>query len=195
MSHLTNHNARVERVYFIGAGLSAGMQYPIGTTLMSRLVAYLQDDVAAFGEQQNASNSILDEEHGPERAIKILRVIERVLKTYFGTKLATVDRLDVSEFFTLAQALSERSWLGQSAHGSPRSLSAQPDEPSEATLFADLAAVTRSFFFDLSWEDYPDDIDAVLRLVRSDRDAIIDFNWDEEIDIFFSSGRDEASRR
>ena len=94
------------RVYFVGAGFSAGMHYPVGQSLMSRLVAYLRN------EDDDIDNSVHDAEMGPEHASKMIRVIERVLDTYFAVKLSGIGRVDVAEFFTLAQTLSERPWLG-----------------------------------------------------------------------------------
>src|SRR5258706_15301350 len=97
------------RVYFIGAGLSVGMGYPVGSKLMSKLVFYLEgklrDDVYR--------DYVWKEVDGPERAEKIKGVIERVLRRYFATSLSDIERVDVAEFFTVAQALSERSWLPQ----------------------------------------------------------------------------------
>ena len=187
----TRERARFERVYFIGAGFSAGMRYPVGNTLMPRLIDYLRGGPKSSDHEESFGNSIYESESGPEYATKILRVIERVLKTYFATKLSGIDRVDVAEFFTLAQTLSERSWLTEHVASSGRRGRAPAGEPSESTLFTDLAAVTRSFFMDLSLPEYPHDIDAVLRLVRPGRDAVINFNWDEEVDIFFSSDEDD----
>lgn len=182
---------KFNRVYFIGAGLSAGMRYPIGQTLMSRLVSYLRGDPEAMDDGGTLTNSVHDSDGGPAHAAEILRVMERVLKRYFATPLSSIDRVDVTEFFTLAQSLSERSWLVDSTTAARRRASSNTGTPSETTLFADLAAVTRSYFLDLSPEEYPDDIYNILDLVRPDQDAVINFNWDEEVDIFFSSAPDE----
>lgn len=179
-----------ERVYFIGAGFSAGMHYPVGHALMSHLIGYLE----GASNDDDFTNSLYNDDDGPDRAAKIRRVIERVLKTYFATKLTDVERVDVAEFFTLAQMLSERSWLvANTPAGTARSQNIA-NEPSETTLFADLASTTRSYFMDLSIAyAYPDDIKAVLGLVRPDRDAVINFNWDEEVDVFFSDYADDVS--
>jgi hypothetical protein len=179
-----------ERVYFIGAGFSAGMQYPAGPMLMPRLVEYL------LGQRLHPGgyfrNSVRGSESARRQAARIITVIERVLKTYFATGLSALERVDVAEFFTLAQTLSERSWMGDHGTAGTRAGIGVDGEPSERTLFNDLAAVTRSYFVDLSVAfDYPADIDAVLRLVRPRQDAIINFNWDEEVDIWFSSGAKE----
>jgi hypothetical protein len=178
---------RFDRVYFIGAGFSAGMHYPVGSSLMPHVLAYLQGDSKSLNHADDFENSVRADDRGAERADQIVRVIERVLRTYFATKLSGIDRVDVAEFFTLAQALSERTWLAghpASGRGSREIVAAGP---SELTLFADLAAATRSYFMDISDAyAYPEDIKAVLGLVRPSRDAVINFNWDEEVDIRFS---------
>jgi len=188
---MSHRSSPFRRVFFVGAGFSAGMRYPVGQHLMSRLVQYLEGSSGLVGKRGRFRNSLHGPRGEPERAAQILEVIERVLKTYFATKLTAIQRVDVAEFFTLAHTLSERSWLlGNTVVGSRRRR--DPLAPSETTLFADLAAVTRSYFRDLSLAfEYPKDIDEVLRLVDPESDAIINFNWDEEVDIWLSSGRDE----
>ena len=189
-----NHRrSAFERVFFIGAGLSAGMRYPVGSTLMPRLVGYLRGAPEPAHRGGTFTNSVRRTPRGRLQAERLVGVIERVLKKYFATELSGIDRVDVAEFFTLAQTLSERSWMADHTAVDPGQGSmAVAGEPTDTTLFADLAAATRSYFVDLALGfEYPKDIDAVLRVVRPRRDAVINFNWDEEVDIFFSSGRDE----
>src|SRR5262249_37425910 len=80
---------------------------------------------------------------------------------------------------------SESPWLleGMAADRPPESR-LDGEAPSELTLFSDLAAVTRSYFNDISiMLPPPDDIASVLGAMRTTRDTVINFNWDEEVDL------------
>ena len=92
----------------------------------------------------------------------------------------------MAEFFSVAQALAEQP--GLLAHATPAE--------SFATLYYDLASVTRTFFVDLcdTAETWPDDFQSILRGVRPDEDAIVNFNWDEEVDFFLSTQRDDDGK-
>ncbi len=181
-----------ERVYFIGAGFSAGLHYPVGSMLMPDLVKYLKNKLKFRNTKHKFINSLHLTEDGKIHAEKIHRIIEQVLQTYFAMNLSAIERVDVAEFFTLAQTLSERTWLADSDTIGKDPRRTPAGEPSQATLFADLAAITRSYFIDLSWAyEYPKDIDSVLRLVRREHDAVVNFNWDEDVETWFSTGRDE----
>lgn len=182
-----------ERVYFIGAGFSAGMGYPVGASLMPALVGYLRGEPAPNASKSATPNSVHASAEGRDHAEKVLAVVERVLGMYFATNLASIDTVDVAEFFSLAQSLAERSWLAPNASREQGYRPGINGEPSELTLFADLAAVTRTYFSDIlcGCDDYPPDIYSILERVRPDRDVIINFNWDEEVDTFFSLGEDE----
>src|SRR4051812_42565613 len=104
-----------DRVYFIGAGFSAGMGYPVGASLMPALVGYLRGEAAPNASESAVPNSVHASADGREHAGKLLGVVDRVLGTYFATNLAGIDAVDVAEFFTLAQSLAERSWLTPNA--------------------------------------------------------------------------------
>jgi hypothetical protein len=176
------------RVYFIGAGFSAGLYYPTGRDLMRSLVGYLRgepqdDDLEEYG----FDNSVLQSDRSTQkRAKQILGVIERVLQEYFAIALADIGRVDVAEFFTMAHTLSESPWLleGSGITGHALKASSGDDPPSKLTLFTDLTAVTRSYFNDIGMMLPPsEDIKSILETMDHKGDAIINFNWDEEVDL------------
>jgi len=185
--------SQFKRVFFIGAGFSAGMHYPVGSELMQRLIGYLNGEPEAEALQLGGfTNSVRNAgEDCRTRASKIVAVIERVLRRYLGVKLQAIDQVAVAEFFTMAHTLSDSPWLLARGHGMTSRSIVNSDETSELTLFRDLAAVTRSYFQDIS-EVFrpPNDIQSVLSLIRlrPEDNAVINFNWDEEVELALSSG-------
>jgi hypothetical protein len=180
----------IPRVYFIGAGFSAGLYYPVGRDLMRRLVGYLRGEPQHPAlEEHDFTNSVLLTPAHRKRAAAILGIIKTVLQKYFSTPLEDVGRVDVAEFFTMAHTLSESPWLLDGLAGRAEPGAWRGDEaPSELTLFSDLAAVTRSYFNDIGIMLPPcDDVRSVLAEMRPNRDAVINFNWDEEVDIELST--------
>jgi hypothetical protein len=188
----TKDRSGISRVYFIGAGLSAGLHYPVGRDLMKRLVGYLRGDRQSEElEEYEFTNSLLSNSSHRKRAFEILKVIRRVLETYFALSLDTIDQVDIAEFFTMAYTLSESPWLIQEiSDGNIPALhaTALTENPSESSLFADLSAVTRSYFNDIGvMLPLSGDIEGILGYVRPKKDAIINFNWDEEVDLALSA--------
>ncbi len=175
-----------ERVYFIGAGFSAGAQYPVGRDLMRRIVDYLAGprSRSAWKYPPGFTNSVRRTRNDRERVGQLLGIIDQVLAQYFASSRARIDEIDVAEFFTMAGTLADSPWLVQDRRPGPGGVPAGNGATStESSLFHDLAAVTRSYFHDICDAlALPADLAGAIAAVRPDRDAIVNFNWDEEVD-------------
>jgi hypothetical protein len=172
------------RVYFVGAGLSAGVGYPVGSNLMRDLVEYLQGQTPAQHKRKGFINVLKRDKWRP-RSEQILQVIDQVLGDYFAVLRAQVGDVDVAEFFTMANTLADMPLVFADTRALPRQTASEESSqpPTEATLFEDLAVVTRSYFNEiwLRWK-LPDDIASLVAKMDPDRHVIINFNWDEELD-------------
>ena len=166
---------RFDRVYFFGAGASVPLGYPTGAQLPARIVQYLKS------EKRNAYVSASKE---------ALHLLSRMLSTYMGARvdLARLNtrevksffeehkkRIDVATFYSVADTLSEL-----------------PGEPELKTVFEHLAATTRNLMLklvlrrDCVYERVPELKGLLLNIAKNrKRDAIVCFNWDEEIDFEF----------
>lgn len=187
----TRPQPRPSRVYFIGAGLSASNGYPVGSQLLPRLIGYLSADARAAA-LPNRYNSIL-RLHAEASAGVVRQVIERVLRRYLALPLSRAGEVSVAEFYSLAHTLSQAPWFWGS-RGPGGRIPRLPTGHSELTLFDDLAAATRSYFRDLFFRRLlPADVDALLGSLRPDADAVVNFNWDEEVDYKLSTGQHDVS--
>jgi hypothetical protein len=118
-----------------------------------------------------------------EQTRSMLKTIDSVLDQYFAVPRARLDKIDVAEFFTVVEMLGESPWLMQRQRSSAPSDGPLTRSPSQS-LFADLAALTRTYFFSIGeMEDPPPDIHSLIEGLRPNRDAIVSFNWDEELDL------------
>jgi hypothetical protein len=174
------------RVFFIGAGFSAGMFYPVGRTLMSHLVKYLQGEPERRELRRLGFRNLLRQAKHQEQAKRVVNAIEHVLTQYFGLPLSQIDQVDVAEFFTMTHTLAEMPLLFGVSWIENRGVTAEQDDerPSPLTLFYDLAAVTRSYFTAIGELCPPSaDIQELLRRFDPSKDAVVNFNWDEEADI------------
>jgi hypothetical protein len=163
----------VDRVYFVGAGLSAGMRYPVGATLLVKLVKYLER------QEQIRSRA--------GRSTELLGSIDKLLQQYFGLQRGDIDRINVAEFFSVAHALVDNPWLAGAAGSANSAKRASPiSDGLEAAMFHGLAAVVRTYFHELNRrnKEPPADIASLIDQLRARRDAIVTFNWDEELDNF-----------
>ncbi len=182
-----SHNDRPTRVWLVGAGFSAGLGYPVGQQLLSHLIQYLQGSSSLHGRRYRFKNTTKKVENAAE-AERIVGSIGRFLRTYFDTELARSHEVNVSEFFTVAHAIADTPTLFGSAHARKPSgrNAAKAKAGEEPALYHRLAAATRTFFLDITrtaeTKDQPADFREVLKLFRPRRDAIISFNWDEELD-------------
>lgn len=177
------------RVYFVGAGFSAGMGYPLGNRLPSCLMSYLRDEAPrGLLSTDHYENSLYEAgRRGRADARRVVRTIEHFVKQFFSMPVADLEQIDVTEFYTLAQSLADMpSLFGR-------------DEAAEqdgrlpiSQLYSALAAVTRSYFTDISATikkaKLPADLASLFDSLRSERDGVVNFNWDEEIDFFGESG-------
>jgi hypothetical protein len=176
------------RVYFVGAGLSAALNYPLGRELVSRLMGYLRNQKEADSLRKLRFKNSLhrrgpDQRERKKQARRIVGTIEHFLEHYFGVSPKYLDKIDIAEFYTLAQSLAEMPSLFG------RELPDLKHRMPLAQLYPALAAVTRSYFVDISvaidrW--LPIDLRRLIKSLDPRRDAVVNFNWDEEID--FSAG-------
>jgi len=157
---------RIQRVYFVGAGFSAG--YPVGASLIRRLTEHLK---------RHRKPTTID------RAKALRRGIEAVLGEYFASDLEHIAEIDVAEFYTIAETMGNARWLrldrsDQEPPASPGRTKETPD------LFQQLAAATRSYFYKIGEKKYaPADVRSFIRHLPHQSDVIVDFNWDEEIEL------------
>jgi hypothetical protein len=177
------------RVYFVGAGFSAGMGYPVGNRLPTCLMSYLRGEspVGLLSERHYENSLFAASPRGRLEAERIVKTIEFFVRQFFNLPATSLDQIDVAEFYTLAQSLADMpSLFGR-------------DEAAErdgrlpiSQLYPALAAVTRSYFTDISAtvrkEVLPADLASLFDSLRSERDALVNFNWDEEVDFFGEQG-------
>jgi len=178
-----HHRPEIQRVFFVGAGLSAGMLYPVGSTLMLDLVQYLRGErTPRLAKGRRVSNSLRKDPANRTRAAEMIDVVGQVLQRYFAVNLDEMGQIDVAEFFSIAHTLAESPALF--ADGSTQHGVGVDGIPSATSLFRDLSAVTRSYFYDLGRlaGNAPADIHSLVRSIRPGQDVVINFNWDEELD-------------
>jgi hypothetical protein len=151
---------------------------------MRELVAYLnRAEAPPILRKIRFKNGLERDKASRLRAEGIVRVIEAVLDRYFALPIRDIGRVDVAEFFSVAHMLADTPYLfGQLATQS-ESIYAR-GQPSPATLFSDLAAVTRSYFFDIGKRcRISPDLSSLVATLNPDEDVVVNFNWDEEVDV------------
>ncbi len=155
------------RVYFIGAGFTACQGYPLGGQLIVRLLDWLKTQ----GEDS--------EKPGYSTIARgIRRMILRVLQEYLRQNLDTVD---VSEFYTLVQMMSETPALFDKG-------------PDLKNLYDAVSAATAELLLAIWCEKDLDPLPAaILNKIDPSRHAIVDFDWDEEVDSYLTT--EEAASR
>jgi hypothetical protein len=189
MSAFNPQTGTARRVYFVGAGFSAGMCYPVGNSLTSRLVEYLQGKHQLQGLPGSEFINSLGSRGLRRRAEEIGNLIVDFLNKYFRISLDNLHKVGVAEFFTMASSLAETPSLF-GLEDDEFELGEMPDAgPLQARhLFSALACLTRTYFIDICRsQDYPKDIRDLLDHVDPRTSAIINFNWDEEVDIYLTS--------
>ncbi|HEY2068786.1 MAG TPA: hypothetical protein VGG48_04465 [Rhizomicrobium sp.] len=171
---------KIARVFFVGAGFSAPLRYPLGAGLPGELISRLHNT-----GKPSRKNYLQRDMQGVEDCNDLLRDLNDYLKQFFnipnGVKRAREGHridVDLADFYSVAHALAETPDLFMS------------DTKSRAAgrmiaLYSRIAAATRTYFGDISasFDDLPPDLESIIRMLRTDRDAVVDFNWDEEIDI------------
>ena len=101
-----------ERIYFLGAGFSAGAHYPVGGKLTSELVQYLQGKPLRIKKElREFANSARITAAGRSFCEETLKGISMVLQDYFLSTLDNAGDVDVTEFFSISHALSKNLFL------------------------------------------------------------------------------------
>ena len=197
----TRHD-KFKRVWFVGAGFSSAVGYPLGNALVSELIAYLEGDQhgvlrTAPPKIKSAFSNELVKLCNKAKRDALLKRIDAFARKYVGRKRSSLQGVNVAEFFSIAQALAEAHGPfgidGPPVREADRSLPTGDDPADFRTLFYDLAAITRSYFVDICTaadDAWPGDFSSVMRGLAPDTDALVNFNWDEEIDCYLYSRRD-----
>ena len=186
-----------ERVLFLGAGFSAGAHYPVGGKLTLEIVQYLQGKPLRIKKElPEFANSARATAAGRSFCEETLRGISTVLQDYFLSTLDNTGDVDVTEFFSISHALARNLFLYGSRHAStPRTKFTTSPKPHDSVLMAGLydllATAVLYYFVDISdlIDPLPGDMAAILGKVSPKRDAIVSFNWDEEVDYYFTKKR------
>jgi hypothetical protein len=172
----------IRRVYVIGAGFTAHMGYPLGGRLVDRIEGYLRGGPAAPGLRGNplARKGVL-EKAGVRRIRAGLARLRRLCGPGGGRADAPVD---CAEFYTIAHMLSETpALLGGTSRTDPLPL-----------MYDALAAVTRTLFVDIlckvrGFRGFPA---ALVKGIDPERAAVVNFNWDEEMDLALTAQNETA---
>jgi hypothetical protein len=189
---LPERESSFKRVLFIGAGFSAGMCYPVGNTLTVRLTEYLEGSGRVLGiADGDFENSLASREVAPQREA-IRKVLTDFLAKYFAVGRRSIGDVGVAEFFTMAHSLAETpSLFGLEDGGTDLEDLSEDGQPLHIRcLFNLLACITRTYFIDIfravERRRRPTDVVELLGSVDPGRDAIVNFNWDEEVDVYFT---------
>ena len=195
--HTKEKKVSFERIYFLGAGFSAGAHYPVGRKLTAELVQYLKGKPPRIKKElPEFMNSARAAAVGRSFCKETLGCISRVLEEYFLSNLNNAGDVDVTEFFTISHALSKNLFLYAKPFASAqRKRFATLPKPhgniQMSKLYDLLAAAVLNYFLDIfSISPLPADMAAILGGISPERDAIVSFNWDEEVDYYFTEERD-----
>jgi len=182
-----------ERIYFLGAGFSAGVHYPVGGKLTSELVQYLLGKPLRIKKEfPKFTNSARATAAGRSFCEDTIGGISGVLEDYFLSTLDNAGDVDVAEFFSISHALAKKLFLYGSRYSSiHRTKHTTTRKPHDNVLMSELydllAAAVFNYFLDIFLiSPLPKDIAAILGKVSRERDAIVSFNWDEEVDYYFT---------
>lgn len=176
---------RVERIYFVGAGFSKALGYPLGNEVIADSVFYLRRLAKGAGEGDPKTNRSTQ-----SKARQTLLNLGEFLAEYFAVDcdLLGADRervrralqeVDLVEFFNLIQTLTDSALdLG------PLARLPAHQRMSLAELYAALKAAIRSRMTEIYARNspVPFDISSLFGFIRPNRDAIVSFNWDCEIE-------------
>jgi len=186
-----------ERIFFLGAGFSAGAHYPVGGKLTAELVQYLKGKPPRIKKElPEFTNSTRAAAAGRSFCEETLGSISRVLEEYFLATLDNAGDVDVTEFFSISHALSKHLFLYGSQFASTQrtrfTTSPKPHDNIQISKLYDLlAAAVLNYFLDIFIiSPLPTDIAAILGEISPEHDAIVSFNWDEEVDYYFTEEKD-----
>jgi hypothetical protein len=186
-----------ERIYFLGAGFSAGAHYPVGKRLVSELIEYLEGKPERVKKELSGfRNSLRASADGRLFCQETLKLISTVLQRYFLSNIDNTEDIDVTEFFSISHALAKNLFLFGNPYSSTHRAKPTSSHRAHSRIFLSelydlLAAAVLHYFVDISKKAprLPQDIKAILNNVSCRRDAIVSFNWDEEVDRHFTEDR------
>jgi hypothetical protein len=186
-SNRFTRTGRARRVYFIGAGFSKALGYPLGSELLLELVRRLSG--------RRKQNNDLYRAAFREASVQLLRSLEDFLQQYMGFRIAlqelpeaelkdALSEVNQAEFYSVLHTLAEAPGLFRVGSRSLRKTKREEllDAPQ---MFAAVAAATRSYFVDVCWTpplDMPRYFTDLLHQFQADEEAIVTFNWDEEVE-------------
>jgi hypothetical protein len=171
----------IRRVYVVGAGFTAHMGYPLGGRLVDRIEGYLRGSPAAPGLRGNPlrRKGVLT-----KASVRRIRAGLARLRRLCGPGGGRNAPVDCAEFYTIAHMLSETpALLGESSRADPLPL-----------MYDTLAAVTRTLFIDIlrkvkGFRGFPA---AIVKGIDPERHAVVNFNWDEEMDLALTARNETA---
>lgn len=182
-----------KRVFLIGAGFSAGANYPVGRFLVSELIQYLKGKPDRLKKKlPRFRNSLLATSDGKSFCRESLNMISSVLQSYFLSSIEKAGDIEITEFFSIVHALAKNVFRvrGRSSVSKKQKHLAGPgsQDYSLSKLYALLSSVLMNFFVDISEcaRVLPMDMRAILNNISCRQDAIVSFNWDEEVDRHFT---------
>lgn len=173
---------QAERAVFIGAGFSIPMGYPSGAQLPHELIRRLSGE-------NSGSNSLRKNPSDRRNAQRLIDDLNELMHRYLRPPgSAAFERehsgqpLDVAEFYSVAQALSETPELLVPGYlDNPH----RPSLTEMRSLYPRIAAATRTYFNDIIADcarGFPADIRSVVADLNPAAHAVVNFNWDEEVD-------------
>ncbi|TAH37182.1 MAG: hypothetical protein EYC70_09385 [Planctomycetota bacterium] len=186
MTSASGSKSLFPRVFLFGAGFSAGMKYPLGGELVPLVIEYLERRAARRATRKRGQR-LRDRYMQPQR---ILRSIDLVLDKYCACDRDSLEELSVTEFFSIAHMLAQMPELvGEEGHEERELVQLSTSGGhGVAQVFDDVAAVVRTVFTERCQKNrrLPRGVRSVLEGLAPDRDAVVSFNWDEEVDYFLS---------
>jgi hypothetical protein len=184
---------RARRVYFIGAGFSKPLGYPLGAELLLELVRRLSG-------RRKRNNEFVKRKF-KESSEWLLQSLEDFLRMYMGydlhfrrlseaTLASELAKIDQAEFYSVLHTMAEAPELFRDRSVSQLDHNKAKRELLDAAqMFAAVAAATRSYFVDVCWTrplEMPKYFKNLLKGFQTDHEAIVTFNWDEEVEGYIS---------
>lgn len=191
-SKVVELSKRIKRVYFVGAGFSAGLGYPVGNSLLPRLIDWLEHRGRAsrfehrrskFGPSESREQKKIRIELADELVkflVEYLHPFNLLARGKPETREAArewLSEIPVTSFFSICQTLSENQAVFSTRSTKP--------------LYDSITAAIRTYFLDICWitsSGRPSFLAQTFTRPNFDADnsIVVNFNWDEELDAFFS---------
>ena len=187
----------INRVYFVGAGFSAGMGYPVGQGLLPRLLDWLENRgrKGVFEHRQGKYAPIetaADTRARRQLVARIHAFLSEYMKPFDPAKSRGTSRTDdwvgripVSSFFSVCQAISENAAIFDAE------IKGKTKARAYEGLYSEIIAAIRTYFLDLSLigrTRRPRFAGQIFgkQAFPSKSAAVVNFNWDEELDALLS---------